>query len=181
MGLLAIILVGWVCFSFVMGIKVNPLRWADLNEKTLVFLIPEGTKGWCYLIWDDPNAPLLAEKDDKLLVHLNNQGVAHTSSSPEKKGYLLEYYHVDKNGKRTKITGIPTKESGEEYSETSIFVTLDGSQGIDEGPDGPFYPSVNDFFLGTPVEIKEELARIERGEGGFPYPEDALRLKRDKK
>jgi hypothetical protein len=164
-----------------MGIKMNPLRWADLNEKTLVFLIPEGTKGWCYLVWDDPNAPLLAEKDDKLLVHFNNQGVAHTSSSPAKKGYLVEYYYVDKNGKQTEIPDITDITETKSRPEATIFKYGGGSQGIDEGPDGPFYPAVDDFFLGTRTEIKEELARIERGEGGFSYPEDALRLKRDKK
>jgi hypothetical protein len=162
--------------------------WIKYNNRPIVYLIPEGTKGWCHIVWDNPNANPLIEAKSERILRLNEKGTAHTSFSSDR-NHFVEHYYVDQNGKRIEIPVItlPLLEKGKEgnitYSKTTIFIYGGGLRWIDEGPDGPFYPPITQFFLGTRAEIKEEIARIEREEKeGFPpYPEDALKLKRDKK
>jgi hypothetical protein len=168
---LAIVLTILFCLGFF---------WIKQSSRPVIYLIPEGTKGWCHLVWDDPNASPLIGTASEQIVYFDKKGIAHTSSSPDEVSGV-QYYYVDKHGKRTEIPDSTDITETKTRPESSIFLYGGGSQGIDEGPDGPFYPQVNAFFLGTLAEIKEELSRIEKEEGGFPYPEDALRLKRNKK
>jgi hypothetical protein len=174
-------IIGWGIVTLALLICLGYLGfiWIKYNNRPIVHLIPEGTKGWCHIVYDDPNGNPLIETKDERILRFNEKGVAHTSFSLDR-SYFVEDHYVDKNGKRTEIPDFTDTRS---YPETTIFICGGGSRGIDEGPDGPFYPTVTQFFLGTRAEINEEFARIKREEKeGFPpYPEDALKLKRDKK
>jgi hypothetical protein len=152
------------------------------NNRPIVHLIPEGTKGWCHIVWEDPDANPLIETKSERILRFNETGIVHTSFLLDR-NYFAEYYYVDKNGKRTRIFHLPLEEENGDYPETTVFMYGGGLRWIDEGPNGPFYPGVTQFFLGTRAEMDEEFARIKREEKeGFPpYPEDALKLKRDKK
>jgi hypothetical protein len=153
--------------------------WIKYNNRPIVYLIPEGTKGWCHIVWDNPNANPLIETKSERILRLNERGIAHTSFSSDH-DHFVEYYYIDQNGKRTEI---PDFTEPKPNPAASIFKCGGGLRWIDEGPDGPFYPPITQFFLGTRAEIDEEFARIEREEKEDfpPYPEDALKLKRDKK
>jgi hypothetical protein len=171
---LAIVLTILFCLGFF---------WIKQSSRPVIYLIPEGTKGWCHLVWDDPNASPLIGTANEQIVYFNNKGIAHTSSSPDEASGV-QYYYVDKHGKRTEIIVFTLQlleKENKDYPETTIFLYGGGLQRIDEGPDGPFYPSVDQFFLGTYDEVKKEDVKLDK-EGAFPpYPEDALRLKRNKK
>jgi hypothetical protein len=174
-----IALVSLICMGYL------GFAWVKYIDRPVVHLIPEGTKGWCHAVWDDPNASPLIETKDERIIYFNNKCIAHTSASSDE-NYTVEYYYVDKDGKRTELiyaTLQILQEGNTNYPETTIFLYGGGLRGIDEGPDGPFYPGVSQFFLGTYDEIQKERLRIEKEEkDNFPpYPEDALKLKRDKK
>jgi hypothetical protein len=180
-GILMKKIMGWGIVTLVLLICLGYLGfiWIKYNNRPIVYLIPEGTKGWCHLVWEDPNASSLIETKSERIIRFNEKGIAHTSFLLDR-NYFVEYYYVDKNRKRTEI---PDFTEPKPDPAASIFICGGGLRWIDEGPDGPFYPGVTQFFLGTRAEIDEEFARIKREEKeGFPpYPEDALRLKRDKK
>jgi hypothetical protein len=162
-----------ICLGYLM------YSWIAYENKPLVYLIPEGTKGWCHIVWENPNASPPIETKNERIIQFNKTGIVHTSFYLDKE-YIVEYYYFDKNGKRTRIFNLPLEERINDFSKETIFLCGDGLFRIGEGPGGPFYPGVTQFFLGTRAEIDEEFARIEREEDyNFPpYPEDALKLKR---
>jgi hypothetical protein len=163
-------IIGWgiVALILLVGLGYLGVIWLEYKSRPIVHLVPEGTKGWCYVLWDDPNASPLIETKSERILQFNEKGIARSSYSPDG-GYYIGYYYVDKNGKRTEIPGFTDLKPD---PEASIFKYEGGSYWIDQN--GSMYPAVDLFFLGTRTEIKTELARINREEqNGFPsFPEE---------
>jgi hypothetical protein len=159
-------IIGWgiVALILLVGLGYLGVIWLEYKSRPIVHLVPEGTKGWCYVLWDDPNASPLIETKSERILQFNEKGIARTSFSPDG-GYYVGYYYVDKNGKRTEI---PDFTDLKPDPKASILTYIGGSYWVDIDQDGLMYPAVAQFFLGTRTEIEEELKDPESA----PYPEE---------
>jgi hypothetical protein len=161
-------IIGWGIIAAVLLIGLGYLwmAWMEYNNRPIAHLIPEGTKGWCYILWDDPNASPLIETKNERILHFSEKGIARTSYSPDG-GYYVGYYYVDQNGKRTEIPDITDFNPD---PKASILTYIAGSYWV-HLENGLMYPAVAQFFLGTREEIKEEFKRDPESDS---YPEEVL-------
>jgi hypothetical protein len=158
-------IIGWgiVALILLVGLGYLGVIWLEYKSRPIVHLIPEGTKGWCYILWNDPNASPLIETKSERILQFNEKGIARTSYSPDG-GYYIAYYYVDKNGKRTEIPGFTDLKPD---PKASIFKREAGAHWIDQ-KNGPMYAAVTLFFLGTRAEIEAEW----KDSDSTPYPEE---------
>ncbi|WP_044642720.1 DUF6843 domain-containing protein [Risungbinella massiliensis] len=68
-----------------------------------VYLIPNGYKGWFYIVYDVPNTPELPKLDDKLEFEIPSNGILKTSTKHTEYGWAKDEYYYVENGKRIKI------------------------------------------------------------------------------
>lgn len=69
-----------------------------------VYLLPNGYKGWFYIVYDVPNTPELPKLDNKIEFNIPSNGILKTSTKHAEYGWAQDEYYYVENGKRTKIS-----------------------------------------------------------------------------